>query len=136
MRNLNPPSIAGNWNFTETLVKDGQQTIYNPITITYNSVTIEQNGRFVSSKEDGSPTFLGVWKFNCKSGWDLYFIQNDNDNDTFIYTPVCIKNNIVYKIDGINFEAGTDPSNKDQVASVAYLTGIRVKDAKKNDLKK
>ena len=79
MINLNPPSIAGNWNFTETSVKDGQETIY---------------------------------------------------------TPVCIKNNIVYKIDGINFEAGTDPSNKDQVASVAYSTGIRVKDAKKNDLKK
>lgn len=130
MRNLNPPSIAGNWNFTEMLVKDGQQTIYTPVTKTY-SVTIEQNGRFVSSKDDYGVNYLGVWKFNCKSGWDVYFIQNDNDNDTFIYTPVCIKNNIVYKIDGINFEAGTDPSNKDQVASVAYSTGIRVKDAKK-----
>lgn len=132
MKNLNPPNIAGNWSFTETFVRDGQETIYTPVTKTYDSVIIEQNGRFISSKNDsGGPTFLGVWKFNCKSGWDVYIIQNDNDNDTFIYTPICIKNNIVYKIDGINFEAGTNPSNKNQVASVAYLTGIRMKDSKK-----
>ena len=127
MRNLNPPSIAGNWNFTETSVKDGQQTIYTPVTKTYNSVIIEQNGRFVSSKAGGALTYLGVWKFNCKSGWELYNVENGNDNDTFILTPITLSSkNYVKELEGVNIESGSSKINPSQNLGVGYIKYKRI----------
>ena len=118
-----PPNVAGNWSVEEKILDD-KNTIFTPTKITYTT-KFEQNGRFVSSKF-GNTNFLGVWKFNCKSGWELYIISDDDDNDTFILSPLCVKKNIVNKMDSISFEAGQSRTNPKQIAQVSYSTWKRI----------
>lgn len=50
-------------------------------------------------------------------------VNNTNDNDTFLFTPSCIKNGIVKKLEYINWEAGNSklvPSQKAQVSWGKY----------------
>lgn len=114
-----PPSVEGSWDAIEYKVKDGVNTIYNPKKKTYK-VTFRQNGMFVDSlTQYENENFYGVWKYNCKSGWELYMISNAPDNDTFILTPLCVKNGKVIKMGYTNWEAGTIPDTS-QNAQVSW----------------
>ena len=118
-----PPNVAGKWSVVEYKVINGINNIYNPEKITYTT-SFEQNGRFVQFLSEYA-NFYGVWKYNCKGEWELYVISNDSDNDTFLYTPLCVKKGKVYKMDGINWEAGTIPENK-QNAQVSWSEWVRI----------
>lgn len=121
---MSPPNVSGKWDVVEYKVVDGKNDIYNPEKVTYTT-TLEQNGRFVQVLSEYA-NFYGVWKLNCKSGWELYVVSNDADNDTYVLTPICVKNGIVKKMDYINFEAGSKPLEPRQVAQVSYGTWTRV----------
>lgn len=116
-----PPNVGGKWKVFEKKVVDGVNTIFNPEKIAYTA-TLEQNGRFVQSS---TKVFYGVWKYNCKGNWELYMISNDSDNDTYLFTPLCIKNGKVCKMDGVNWEAGTIIGTR-QVAQVSWSEWKRI----------
>lgn len=125
MKNCEPPNVEGTWSVTEYKVTDGVNTICNPEKIKY-TVTFRQNGRFVDAQ---SPycLFYGVWKTNKKSEWELILVNNSQNNDTYFLNPICVDNkNIAYKLDYVNFEAGTNPNNCVQKAQVSFATYKRI----------
>lgn len=118
-----PPNVAGKWSVVEFKVVNGKNTINNPEKVVY-TISFEQNGRFVQSLSEYA-NFYGVWKYNCKGEWELFMVSNDTDNDTFVFTPLCVKNGRVCKMDGVNWEAGTNPETK-QNAQVSWSELTRV----------
>ena len=118
----NPPNIEGKWNVVEYKVINGKNTIYDPIVVKYTA-NFRQNERFVDSLTPYA-NFYGVWKYNCKSGWELIMVNNTSDNDTFNFTPFCVKNNKVITMECINWEAGTIP-NTSQNAQVSWSKWVR-----------
>ena len=118
-----PPNVAGKWSVVEYKVVDGVNTISNPEKVTYTT-TLEQNGRFVQSLSEYG-NFYGVWKYNCRGEWEMYMVSNDSDNDTFLFTPICVKKGRVCKMEGVNWEAGTIPNTR-QVAQVSWGEWVRI----------
>ena len=121
---MSPPQVSGKWSVVEYKVVDGKNDIYTPEKVTYTT-SLEQNGRFVQLLSEYA-NFYGVWKFNCKSGWELYMVNNVANNDIFNLSPTCVKKGIVQKMDSINYEAGTKPIEPKQVAQVSYSSWTRV----------
>ena len=132
------PIIAGEWSITGKLleyISPDQENIdlFNPETVSFPRVVIEQNGRFFTYDPlDGRLPKLGVFEpiyLDGKlKGWKAYTVDTRTDDEILIlnFTKIC-KCGKVKEFDITYIESGfSTDSTADQRPRVEYATATRI----------